>query len=422
MAKRKALVAASAILLWLCSVQVRCDAVSACSSASPEQGQEVQMLRPKVASLEDEISGRKEETSRLENVVREKSAQIAALVSELEVLQVTNVGDDESVLKANAHSEMLENQIMRLGSDLEDQVKKGESLEARPSESEKSLLELTRKLERTEKMNLEQKQKIEELNHSLQHAKDKLSEMERESELKAEKLTKVHGMWLPHWVVVRFAYCQELASDKWQLHGKLVLDALTKKVYESLTNAQRLVEPQLQTFQNKLVPVAKEHLSSLKNSTEIYASAISARSSTAYRVCRDAIHPSIIRAQEFADHYWQESNKFSTPCVTRIVAASEPHLSRAGAVLEPYTRPVMSAWRRFAVSASAYHRQVQTSLLLCFSSPSSLQASMALLALPLFYAYKMLSAAMWRKAAAAQGSRGRRRPSSGRGHVHIVDN
>lgn len=38
--------------------------------------------------LEDEISGRKEETLQLENVVREKSAQIAALVSELEVLQV----------------------------------------------------------------------------------------------------------------------------------------------------------------------------------------------------------------------------------------------------------------------------------------------------------------------------------------------
>ncbi|KAG8066172.1 hypothetical protein GUJ93_ZPchr0004g38514 [Zizania palustris] len=342
MAKPKALVAArSAILLWLCSVHVRCDVVYAYPSSSPaaaEQGQEVQMLKSKVASLEDEISGRKEETSRLENVVREKSAQIAALVSELEVLQyqATNVGDDESVLKANAHSEMLENQIMRLGSDLEDQVKKGESLEGRASEAEKSLLQLTRKLQRTEEINMEQKQKIEELNHNLQHAKDKLSEMERESEQKAEELTKVYGMWLPHWVVVLFAYCQELASDKWQLHGKLVLDALTKK---------------------KLVPVAKDHLSSLKNSTEIYASAIAARSSTAYRVCRDAIHPSIGRAQEFADHYWQESKKFSTACVTRIVAAYEPHLSRAGAVLEPYARPAISAWRRFVVSASVYHCQ-----------------------------------------------------------------
>lgn len=38
-------------------------------------------------------------------------------------------------------------QIERLGNDLEDQVKKGESLEARASEAEKSLLELGQKLE-----------------------------------------------------------------------------------------------------------------------------------------------------------------------------------------------------------------------------------------------------------------------------------
>lgn len=38
-------------------------------------------------------------------------------------------------------------QVLRLGSDLEDQVKKGESLEARASEAEKSLLELTQKLD-----------------------------------------------------------------------------------------------------------------------------------------------------------------------------------------------------------------------------------------------------------------------------------
>jgi len=38
--------------------------------------------------LEDEISRRKEETSQLESVVRERTAQMAALVGELELLQV----------------------------------------------------------------------------------------------------------------------------------------------------------------------------------------------------------------------------------------------------------------------------------------------------------------------------------------------
>jgi hypothetical protein len=39
-------------------------------------------------------------------------------------------------------------QIERLGNDLEDQVKKGELLEARASEAERRLLELGHKLER----------------------------------------------------------------------------------------------------------------------------------------------------------------------------------------------------------------------------------------------------------------------------------
>ncbi|KAB8096838.1 hypothetical protein EE612_025422 [Oryza sativa] len=350
MANHRAVIAA-VLVFCLCFVQVaRCDVVAAAvSPSSPEQAQELQMLRAKVASLElrslgleDEISGRKEETLQLENVVREKSAQIAALVSELEVLQVPNVADDESVLKANAHNEMLEKQVLRLGSDLEDQVKKGESLEARASEAEKSLLELTQKLDHAEKINMEQKKKIEELNHSLRQVQDKLFEVEREAKLKAEELMKVHGMWLPHWVMARFVYCQDLASDKWQLHGKPVLDALAQK----------------------------------------------------------------------------ESKKFTTPYITKVVAASEPRLSRVCAVLEPYTRPVISAWRKLVMSASVPHRQVQKGIKHFVNDNGLLKSdsadrfawftASALVALPMFYTYKMLSAAIWRKAVAAQGSGGTR--------------
>jgi hypothetical protein len=41
--------------------------------------------------VEDEVSWTKDETSQLEDVVREKTAQIAALVSGLEALQVDNL-------------------------------------------------------------------------------------------------------------------------------------------------------------------------------------------------------------------------------------------------------------------------------------------------------------------------------------------
>uniref|UniRef100_A0A0E0H5P9 Uncharacterized protein n=1 Tax=Oryza nivara TaxID=4536 RepID=A0A0E0H5P9_ORYNI len=412
MANHRAVIAA-VLVFCLCFVQVaRCDVVAAAvSPSSPEQAQELQMLRAKVASLEDEISGRKEETLQLENVVREKSAQIAALVSELEVLQVPNVADDESVLKANAHNEMLEKQVLRLGSDLEDQVKKGESLEAHASEAEKSLLELTQKLDHAEKINMEQKKKIEELNHSLRQVQDKLFEVEREAKLKAEELMKVHGMWLPHWVMARFVYCQDLASDKWQLHGKPVLDALAQK---------------------KSVPAAKAHLNSLKKSTDVYASAIATRSTQAYRVCRDTIQPSMAKAQEFADHYWQESKKFTTPYITKVVAASEPRLSRVCAVLEPYTRPVISAWRKLVMSASVPHRQVQKGIKHFVNDNGLLKSdsadrfawftASALVALPMFYTYKMLSAAIWRKAVAAQGSGGTRsKKASNRRRTQRVD-
>ncbi|KQJ84455.1 uncharacterized protein LOC100846177 isoform X1 [Brachypodium distachyon] len=238
----------SSFLLTQCTVVAA--SVSSLSSHEQEQEQEIRRLRSKVASLEDEVSGRKEETSQLESLVREKTAQIAALVGGLEVLQVTNVADDESVMKASTNSAMLEEQIERLGNDLEDQVKKGESLEARASEAEKSLLELGQKLEHVEKINIEQRKKIEELEHHLQNAEGQLSEGQTEAKLKAEELAMDRGMWLPYWFASRSEHCQELASVKWRLHGKPAVDALMQKVVRTLTHAQRLVEPHLQATQN----------------------------------------------------------------------------------------------------------------------------------------------------------------------------
>ncbi|OEL18446.1 hypothetical protein BAE44_0020534 [Dichanthelium oligosanthes] len=296
------------------------------------------MLRSKVASLEDEISRRKEETLQLESVVRERTAQMAALVGELELLQKVSVADDESVMKANTHNAMLEKQIERLGSDLGDQVRKGESLEARATQAEKKLHEFSLKLEHAEKTNADQRKKIQDLDDRLQHAQNKLSELENEAKLKAEELAKVHGMWLPHWLVVRAACYQELASAKWQVHGKPVLETLMQKVAEKSTYARELVEPYLQKAQNV---------------------AMADRSTATYRVCRDAVQPCVVKAQEFADHYWQECNKLAQPYITRIAAASEPYLSRASAALEPYMKRVTPAWKRLVSLTSKCHCQVQ---------------------------------------------------------------
>ncbi|KAL6652068.1 hypothetical protein ACP70R_010993 [Stipagrostis hirtigluma subsp. patula] len=424
MANCGALVAA--VLLCTCFVRIQCDAISV--SQSPEQEQEVQMLRSKVASLElsslaseDEISRRKEETLQLEAVVRERTAQMAALVGELEVLQKVNVADDESVMKANTQNAMLEKQVERLGSDLEDQVRKGESLEVRATEAEKSLHELTRKFERVEKTNTEQRQKIQELSGKLQRAQDKLTYLEKEAKLKAEELAKVHGMWLPHWLALHFVHYQGLASTKWQVHGKPVVDPLMQKVAEKLTYGRRIVEPHLQTAQNKLVPVAKAHLNSLKSTTAPYISAVSAKSTAAYRVCRDAIQPHMAKAQEFADHYWQESKRFSKPYITQIVAASEPHLSRASTALEPFTRPVTSSLRRLVSSTSMYHGQVQEGVknfverneLLRPLSTDRLAwfTASALFTLPMLSIYKFFSAAFCKKTQATRDG-GRSRSSS----------
>ncbi|RLM66211.1 hypothetical protein C2845_PM16G19390 [Panicum miliaceum] len=365
MANHKAAIAAT--ILCLCFVRAQCDAAASVGpSPSPEQEQEIQMLRSKVASLDDEINRRKEETSQLESVVRERTAQMAALVGELELLQKVNVADDESVMKANTNVDVLEKQIERLGSDLEDQVRKGESLEARATEAEKNWHEFSHKLEHAENINVEQRKKIQDLSgrlQSAQFAQDKLSDLEKEAKLNAEELAKVHDMWLPHWLAARVVRCQEVASAKWQVHGKPVLGPLMQKVAEKSTYAQRLVEPHLQKAQNKWVPIAKKHLTSLRNTTTVYTSAISKWSTAVYRVCRDAIQPCTVKAREFAGHYWQECKAFSQPYISCIVALSEPHLSRANVALEPYMEPVTSGWRSLASLASEYHHQIYLELI-----------------------------------------------------------
>ncbi|KAF7003346.1 hypothetical protein CFC21_018671 [Triticum aestivum] len=415
--RRALCLVAGAILLCSCFARVLC-------GDEQEQQQEIQRLRSKVASLEDEVGWRKEETSQLESVVRERTAQIAALVGGLEAMQVRNVADDESVVKASTNSAMIEKQIERLGSDLEDQVKKGELLETRASEAEKSLLELGQKLDRVEKINAEQRKKIEELEQDLQHSKDKLSGVQRQAKLKAQELANVHGMWLPYWFASRSVHCQELASAKWHLHGKPVLDALLEKVAETLAHAQRLVEPHLQATKNKLVPVAKFHFNSLKNSTK----PVAARMATAYRACKDAIQPCMVKSQEFADHYWQECRKFSEPHVARIAAASEPHLSAVAAV-EPYTRPVKSVWRQLVMATSFYHSQVQKGIS-GFLEDSELLDQLsayrlawwmasAMFALPMLYACKIFSATV-RKKNQARADRGGG-TSSSRKHARRVE-
>ncbi|PVH35805.1 hypothetical protein PAHAL_7G283900 [Panicum hallii] len=399
MANRKAAIAAT--ILCLCFVRAQCDAAASVGpSPSPEQEQEIQMLRSKVASLDDEINRRTEETSQLESVVRERTAQMAALVGELELLQKVNVADDESVMKANTNVDVLEKQIERLGSDLEDQVRKGESLEARATEAEKNWHEFSHKLEHAENINVEQRKKIQDLGGRLQIAQDKLSDLEKEAKLNAEELAKVHGMWLPHWLAARVVRCQEVASAKWQAHGKPVLGPLMQKVAEKSTYAQRLMEPHLQKAQNKWVPIAKKHLTSLRNTTTVYTSAV-------YRVCRDAIQPCTVKAREFAGHYWQECKAFSQPYISCIVALSEPHLSRANVALEPYMEPVTSGCRSLASLACEYHHQVQngvegfledTRLLtpLPADKLAWLTAS-ALFALPVLSIYKILSATIRKK-------------------------
>ncbi|XP_066350044.1 uncharacterized protein [Miscanthus floridulus] len=338
----KALIVAT--LLCLCFVRALCDAASA--SPSPEQEREIQMLRSKVASLEDEISRRKEETSEVESVVRERTSQMATLV---------NLGDDESVMKANTHTAMLEKQIERLGNDLEDQIRKGESLESRAIEAERSLHEFGRKLEHAEGTNIEQQKKIQDLSDRLQYSQDKLSLLENEAKSKAEELAKVHGMWLPHWLAVRVLRCQ------------------------------------------KLVRVSKGHLDALRNATVAFTSAV-------YRVCRDVIQACTVTGGGFADNYWQ---RFCRPYLSRVVAASEPHLSRASVVLEPYMRPATSAWRSLVSFTSEYHHQVQNGVkrflqgnqLLTPLSVDKLAwiTSPALFALPALCIYKIVSAIVRRR-------------------------
>lgn len=160
--------------------------------------------------------------------------------------------------------------------------------------------------------------------------------------------------------------------------------------------------------------LAKVRINSLRRTTAPYVLVVATKSASAYKMCRDAVQPYTVKAQELAIHHWQESKKRTQPYINQIVAASEPHLCRANVVLEPYLKPVTSFWRRLASSTSLYHGQVQKGVKHLMEDNEVLKplsddrltwfTASALFMLPMFSIYKILSAAFCKRVRANQGS------------------
>jgi hypothetical protein len=136
-----------------------------------------------------------------------------------------------------------------------------------------------------------------------------------------------------HWFLVNIYYSSVSAAPSCYFsfyeYGQW-LTTSSGQVAETLAHGQRLMEPHLQATKDvglilvfpsismwtfwrtfffyvlkKLLPVARAHFNSLKNSANPYALAAANASTRAYKACRDAMQPCMMKTREFADHYWQ---------------------------------------------------------------------------------------------------------------------
>ncbi|EHA8589815.1 myosin-3-like [Cocos nucifera] len=314
------------IVLWLLIVGIRGDAEVEDGTVAKAWDSplklETEQLKSKVAGLESSISDRTDEVKRkderisqLEKIVEEKSATMASLQSEVELLQKKGVVDvQELVGKADARADELEKQIEKLKNEIEAQTGKGDAYEARAGEAEKKVQELSLKLENEE-----------------------LAMMQLEARSKSDQLR------------------EDLAVTHWNENGKPALDVFLQKASEKSTQAQKWVEPHMETART-------EQWVTLITYIGPHVQMVSAKAIEAYRLCTNTVTLHVVRVKELADPYFQEAKKFSKPYVNQVAAVSKPHVEKVRLVMKPYTKYVAHAYGKSLESATAYHHQVQAAV------------------------------------------------------------
>ncbi|XP_073014445.1 uncharacterized protein [Typha latifolia] len=378
--------------------------------------EELEQLRAKVSSLESSIAARAQELkgkddgiAKLEKIIQEKSEKIGSLQSEIASLQKKGaVAVEEQVGKAYARANELEKQIEKLTKEIELQSSKRDALEARANEAEKKVQDMSQRLDSLQKTSDEQKKRIRKTERALQVAEEELMRAQLEATSKVKELTEVHGAWLPPWLATQLSNYQELASNHWNERAKPTVDSFLQKASEKSIQAQKWIEPHLETAKSRWIPVVKEKWVVLTTTAEPYMQTVSSKSVEFYEASKSAISPHVVKAQEFADPYFQEAKKLSEPYINQVAKFTKPHVEKVRVALKPYTKQVVHAYGKFLKSATTYHRQVQATILdnlkkHDLTKPLATKElvwflASALLALPVFFIYRLLSDIFCKKA------------------------
>ncbi|CAH2077377.1 unnamed protein product [Thlaspi arvense] len=366
---------------------------------------QLDQLNAKIRSLESqidekarEVKGKDDLVAEKEKLLQEKEDKITSLQTEVSSLQIKGSSDSSKQLgKAQARVSELEKQVEVLRNFLEQKNKEKDSTEARTNEAEKKLSELNSSIERLQKTNEDQKNKIGKLERAIKIAEEEMLRTKLEATSKTRELLEAHGSWLPPWLAAHWFSFQTYTETHWKAHGKPAVETVILKVSDARAQAGKWAEPHLENVKTKYIPAVKE---TVATHVQPHVRTLSIKAKEAYDASKSAVSPHIVTVQELVDPYYQEAKKFSKPYVDQVATATKPHVDNIKVAMKPYTTKVIIVYTEFLESATTYHHQVQAHVEQKLKSHELTEAfatyefvwfaASALLALPIFFAYRVL--------------------------------
>lgn len=376
---------------------------------------ELDKLKSKISLTESSIEERTQEIKskertikELEKIIDEKSGNLASLQSEVLLLkekESSNAKKREG--EADAHASQLQEQINNLKKEIEVQNKKKVGLEARANDAENRIKDLNLKLENLHRTNEEQKSRIRKTQHALEVAEEELMKVKLEASSLSKHLSEVQEAWIPPWLSVHFVHFQSFVMTHWHKHGKPTLDLTVKKAMEKKSELEKWAQPHVYTVKSKWMPIVKEHCLALVNVFGLHLQSLTNNAIDMYHISKKSMEPHVVRLQEVLDPYFQEAKKVSKPYVDQVSLLMKPHMDKARVYLKPYTKKVIRCYKRFIKVLTAYHLQVQATILDLlknheFTRPLATKKltwymASALMALPVFLVLNMIAGVFSKK-------------------------
>ncbi|KAI3728170.1 hypothetical protein L6452_16802 [Arctium lappa] len=265
---------------------------------------ELDKLNTKIQSLESLVDERNQElkskdetvaqkekvVAEKEKTITEKSDSITSLRSEVAKLEVKVPLDaNEQVKKAHARARELEMQVEKLQMEMEFKNSLREAMETQTKELEKKMLDLNPKLEN--------------------------------------------------------AY----AKSHWKEHGKRAFESFMQKALEKKAQAEKWVEPHMQTIKTKWVPTAREQWALVITNVEPHMESLTKKTKEVYMQSKDALAPHVIKIKEvvdphfqaYAESHWKEHGK---PAIESFMQKALEKKAQAEKWAEPHMQTIKTKW------------------------------------------------------------------------------